>query len=86
MQFDDEGTLMAQYIRRRPELSWHIVRTHTRAFDGYIAVCGKRITTRDTAVDLPGTGKSCESCLRITRRRTDLLPEDDGSTQPELVP
>lgn len=60
-----------QYVRR-PGRSWHIVRTHTRMFDGWIALCGRRIEMpdKDAVARLP-SDKSCESCLRIARRASD---------------
>lgn len=89
MHFDDEGTLlMAKYVFYGHGRSWHVVRTPTRMFDTYITLCGRTITTRDTMNELP-QARSCETCLRIEARRddrADALPEDDGSTQPELVP
>lgn len=72
-----------RYVRRRPGLSWHVVRTHTRLEDGWIALCGKRIIMDDAAAldTLPGA-KSCESCLRIFVRGVDPVPEDDAATSP----
>ena len=52
---------MDKWVRIR---SWHIVLTHTRAFDTYRTLCGRTVTTTDTRDDLPGDEKSCESCLR----------------------
>lgn len=78
-----------QYVRRRPGLSWHIVRTHTRAFQGWIALCGRRIVMDDNAAlgELPGNEKTCERCAVIAVKQADPgQGEDDGSTHDELVP
>ena len=69
--------------RLRPS-SWHIAALHTRAINGWKSYCGRYFETTDVMEELPAA-KSCESCLRIQRRRQDH--EDDGSTQPvEIVP
>lgn len=50
-------------------ISWHVVRTPTRATNGYLTLCGRNAS--GPVVDaLPG-GKSCESCTRIAIRSAD---------------
>lgn len=83
-----------QYARQREGLAWHAVAFHTRGLDTWMTICGRHAV--DPVVDvLPWGDKSCESCLRILNRRDEQAverqkferePEDDGSTQPELVP
>ncbi len=82
-----------QYVRRREGLSWHVVRTHTRMFDGWRTLCGRSVVMDDQAAldSLPGA-KSCETCLRIYIKGVDPEPvtepepaEDDGSTANEVA-
>jgi hypothetical protein len=72
-----------QYARKRPGLAFHVIAFHTRGLNTWKALCGRSVV--DPAVDvLPWNEPSCETCLRIQRRRDDpALPEDDGSTSPE---
>ena len=66
--------------------SWHVIDFHTRGFDTWVTLCGRRVTTLDVREALPAA-KSCESCARIALRKADAPIEDDGSTQPvETVP
>jgi len=75
--------------------SWHAIRTPTRAFDTYQTVCGRTAVSTDVRDVLPVNRQTCETCLRIVIRRDEqdaervkFTPEseDDGSTQPEMVP
>jgi hypothetical protein len=51
--------------------SWHAVLTPTRVPNTYLAVCGKR--GKGPIVDaLPLEDKSCENCLRLIARKTDI--------------
>lgn len=50
--------------------SWHVIRTHTRAPGRVVTLCGRSATTEAAAATL-GTGRSCESCLRILARTLD---------------
>jgi len=52
------------WIRRRPDLSWHALRTWTRVPGRAITRCGRTINEVEHRSDLPGNEKSCESCLR----------------------
>lgn len=49
-----------RYVKIR---SWHIVRTPTRAFDTYITLCNRTVTTTETANDF-GDERTCETCFR----------------------
>lgn len=50
--------------------SWHIILTPTRVPNTYTTLCGRRASGR-TATELPGTGKTCETCLRLARMAGD---------------
>jgi len=63
---------MAEYVKIR---SWHVVKLVSRA-SWNITYCG-RIVKPPTEVlhDFPMEGRSCETCLRISRNNEDRLPE-----------
>lgn len=47
-------------------VSWHAARPRDYTETSY---CGRSLmNTEERAAELPGSGKTCESCLRITRR------------------
>ena len=56
--------------------SWHIIRSWTRVPGRARTLCGLSVVTQGegkvnaTAPGLPA-GKSCETCLRIDKRRAD---------------
>lgn len=65
-------------------VSWHIVRTPTRAFDSYITLCGRRAV--GDALPNIGEGKSCESCLRLALRRGDPVQVAGENIDTDAVP
>lgn len=62
-----------QYVRRRPGLSWHVVLTHTRAFNGWRTLCGRSVVMDDAAAldTLPGDERTCERCAVIAVKLDD---------------
>lgn len=76
-----------QYVRRSTWTSWHVVRTHTRAFDGWLTLCGRGVRMPDTQAldEIPGNEKTCERCAVIALKRVDPAPEDDPSVAHEPV-
>jgi hypothetical protein len=57
-----------QWVRIR---SWHLFGTWTRMPGVLITLCGRRADSPEMRDTLP-EGKSCESCLRIHARKTDV--------------
>lgn len=63
------------WIRRRPDLSWHIVRqpSYLHPETHFKTMCGRLIEGQPvdfwSEVEGGSEGKSCESCLRIERDR-----------------
>ena len=76
-----------QFAQKRADLSWHTIDFHTRGLDMWETICGRPVG--DPVVEvLPWNGKSCESCLRITRRREEqeaqrAKPNTDEDTEAE---
>lgn len=58
-------------VRKDSKLSWHYIRTFTRAPGRAIGLCGRSIF--EPFHDERPSGKSCESCLR---KLETLNPED----------
>lgn len=64
-----------QWVKTR---SWHAARPRDYTETSY---CGRDLSAEglETATELPGTGKTCESCLKITRR----IEEHAGKAVPD---
>lgn len=63
-------------------MSWHVVRTHTRMFNGWLTLCGRRIEMLDQeALDtLPGNERTCERCAVLAVKAFDPAPVEDDPT------
>jgi hypothetical protein len=54
-----------QWVQRRPGLSWHILRTFTRAIDGARTACGIPASAASARDDRPANERTCERCYRL---------------------
>lgn len=50
--------------------SWHALRG-PKDFFGPTTRCGRNAEDKEVVEDLPGTGKTCESCLKILQREAE---------------
>lgn len=65
--------LLMTYVRRRPDLSWHIFRTWSRVPGRAVSLCGRRIEAAETS-DTFGDDRTCETCWRA-KGRADAAPD-----------
>ena len=61
---------MREYVKIR---SWHLVKLISRA-GWYITECGRIVKTPiELLDDFPMEGRSCETCLRISKNNEDRV-------------